>query len=145
MGGNFPRGQLSGGQFSSGAIVRGQLCGGQSSWGQLSGVQSSSGAIVLEPLQMDLIFSIRNFHKKKKIIQNILLLQPNDKLNVIKRKLDVRKYWVRPGKGRYWWENFASRKIVEEEWRENFSMSKETFRVLCTELYPYIFKNDIRF
>ena len=30
---------------------------------------------------------------------------------------------------RYWWENFASRKVVEEEWRENFRMSRETFQV----------------
>ena len=34
---------------------------------------------------------------------------------------------------------------MEEEWRENFRMSRETFQVLCAELYPYIFKNDTRF
>ena len=96
-------------------------------------------------LQMDLIFSIRNYYKKKKVIRNILLLQPNDKHKVVKRKPAVRKYWVRPGKDRYWWENFASRIIVEEEWRENFRMSREMFQVLCAELYPYIFKNDARF
>ena len=74
-----------------------------------------------------------------------MLLQPNDKHKVVKRKPAIRQYWVRPGKDRYWWENFASRKVVEEEWRESFRMSRETFQVLCPELYPYIFKNDIRF
>ena len=34
---------------------------------------------------------------------------------------------------------------MEEEWRENFRMSRETFQVLCAELHPYIFKNDTRF
>ena len=82
---------------------------------------------------------------RKKRYTNILLLQPNDKYKVVKRKPAVRNYWVRPGKDRYWWENFTSRKVVEEEWRENFRMSRETFQVLCAELYPYIFKNDARF
>ena len=55
---------------------------------------------------------------RKKRYTNILLLQPNDKYKVVKRKPAVRNYWVRPGKDRYWWENFTSRKVVEEEWRE---------------------------
>ena len=37
-------------------------------------------------LQMDIIFSIHNYCEKKKGIQNILLLQTNDKYKVIKRK-----------------------------------------------------------
>ena len=74
-----------------------------------------------------------------------MLYQANEKYKVVKRKSAVRKYWVRPGKDRYWWENFASRKVVEEEWRENFRMSRETFQILCAELHPYIFKNDTRF
>ena len=96
-------------------------------------------------LQMGLIFSIRNFYKKKKVLRNILLLQANEKYKVVKMKPAVRKYWVRPGKDRYWWENFALRKVVEEEWRENFRMSRETFQVLWEEINLYIFKNDTRF
>ena len=71
-------------------------------------------------------------------IQNILLLQRNDKYKVVKRKPAVRKYWVRPGKDGYQWENFALRKVMEEECQENFRMSTETFQVHCAELYPYI-------
>ena len=85
------------------------------------------------------------YTKLLQVIGNILLLQPNDKYKVVKRKPAVRKYWVRPGKDRYWWENFASRKVAEEEWRENFRMSREMFQVLCAELYLYTFKNDTRF
>ena len=61
-GGNFPRWQLSGGQFSLGAIIvggncpgdnnpggRGQSCRGLLSGGQLSRGQCSSGEIVREP------------------------------------------------------------------------------------------------
>ena len=74
-------------------------------------------------LQMGLIFSIRNFYKKKKVLRNNLLLQANEKCKVVKRKPAVRKYWVRPGKDRYWWENFASRKVVEEDVKGNVSSS----------------------
>ena len=53
--------------------------------------------------------------------RNILPLQANEKYKVVRRKQAVRKYWIIPGKDRYQWEkNFASRKVVEEEWRENF-------------------------
>ena len=96
-------------------------------------------------LQMDLIFSIRNYYKKKNILRNILLNQANEKSRVIKRKPAVRKYWVRRGKDRYRWENFASRKVVEKEWQENFRMSRKTFQILCAELHLYIFKNDTGF
>ena len=54
-GSNFPRGQLSGWQFPSVAIIfggncaRGQSSRGQSSKEQLPGGQFFSGAIVLEP------------------------------------------------------------------------------------------------
>ena len=34
---------------------------------------------------------------------------------------------------------------MEEEWPENFRISRKTFQVLCVELYSYIFKNDTRF
>ena len=79
-------------------------------------------------LQMDLIFSIRNYYKKKKVLRNILLLQANEKYKVVKRKLAVRNYLVRPGKDRCWWENFASRKVVEEEWRENSECQGKRFK-----------------
>ena len=36
----------------------------------------------------------------RKVIRNILLLQPNDKHKIVKRKPAVRKYWVRRGKER---------------------------------------------
>ena len=96
-------------------------------------------------LQMELILLIRYYQKKKKYIQNNFLLETNYKQTVTKRKNTERKYWIRPGKDRYWWENFASRNVVEEEWRKNFRMSRETFEILCAELYCYIFKNDARF
>ena len=37
-------------------------------------------------LQMDFIFSVQKYCKKKKDIRNILLLQTNDKYKVVKRK-----------------------------------------------------------
>ena len=41
--------------------------------------------------QMDFIFSIRSYCKKKKIYENIVLLQTNGKYKVVKRKPTVSK------------------------------------------------------
>ena len=53
---------------------------------------------VFTNLQMDFVFSIQNYCKKKSNIRNILVLRTNDKHKVVKTKPVVRKYWVRPRK-----------------------------------------------
>ena len=76
---------------------------------------------------MDFIFSIRNYYKKKTYTKYFAFADI-DKYKVVKRKPADRKYWVRPAKDRYWWETFASIKVVEKEWRKSFRMSRETFK-----------------
>ena len=44
-------------------------------------------------LQMDLIFSIRNYYKKKKVLRNILLLQANEKYKVVKGNWLLESIW----------------------------------------------------
>ena len=51
-----------------------------------------------------------------------------------------RRFWIRPGRTSAWWDNFVSDVVVEEEWRENFRMSKQNFYKLCDELRPHIQK-----
>ena len=51
----------------------------------------------------------------------------------------VRRFWTRPGRTSAWWDNFASQ-TVEEEWKENFRMSRPTFLLLCEELRPFVQK-----
>ena len=51
-----------------------------------------------------------------------------------------RRYWVRPGPMRAWWDNFSTGAFVDEEWKENFRMCKANFYKLCGELRPFIEK-----
>ena len=51
-----------------------------------------------------------------------------------------RRYWVRPGRTRAWWDNFIAEVVVPEEWKENFRMSKVNFIKFCDELRPHIQK-----
>ena len=51
-----------------------------------------------------------------------------------------RRYWVRPGRTRVWWDNFVNEVVVPEESKENFRMCKEHFLKLCNELRPHIQK-----
>ena len=52
----------------------------------------------------------------------------------------VRRFWTRPGRTSAWWDNFTSQTVVEEEWKENFRMSRPTFLLLCEELRPFVQK-----
>ena len=88
---------------------------------------------------------IRTYYNNNKIIQNIFYLEPNYKENVFKRTKSIRKFLGKIRKTRYWWENFVSGKVFEEEWREIFRMCREMFEILCAELYPYRFKDDTGF
>ena len=54
----------------------------------------------------------------------------------------VKRHWVRPGRNTLWWDNILSGISVEDEWRENFCITRETFNCLCTELSPYLFKQE---
>ena len=37
-----------------------------------------------------------------------------------------------------WWDNFVNGIVINEEWRENFRMSKESLYKLADQLRPYI-------
>ena len=56
------------------------------------------------------------------------------------RVIKPRRYWVRPGRTRVWWDNFIGDVVVPEEWRENLRMCKDSFQQLCKELHPYLQK-----
>ena len=54
------------------------------------------------------------------------------------------RFWIRPGRTNAWWNNVISDRVIAEEWRENFRMSKTSFTKLCDELRPYLNKTDTR-
>ena len=49
-----------------------------------------------------------------------------------------RRFWVKPGRSRTWWDNFVANIVPMEEWREKFLMSRRSFYSLCEKLSPYI-------
>ena len=55
------------------------------------------------------------------------------------------KNWVRPGRGCLWWDNVLSGFAVDQEWIENFQMSRKSFEELCQLIGPSIVKQNIRF
>ena len=59
-------------------------------------------------------------------------------LKRLKRQPRPRRLWVRPGRTSAWWDNFVSQTVVEEEWRENFRMSRSSLYKLADQLRPYI-------
>ena len=42
------------------------------------------------------------------------------------------------GRTSAWWDNFVLQSVVQEEWKENFSMSRPSLLKLGEELRPYI-------
>jgi hypothetical protein len=62
--------------------------------------------------------------------------------NKKKRRKPRRLMWVRPGRTSIWWDNFIDSVMIEEEWRENFRLSKVNFFKLCNELEPYLRKKS---
>ena len=48
------------------------------------------------------------------------------------------RFWVRPGRTSAWWDNFLNQIVIEEEWRENFRMSRRSLYKLADQLRPYI-------
>lgn len=49
-----------------------------------------------------------------------------------------RRFWVRPGRTSDWWDNFVKQTMLEEEWRENFRMSRRSLYTLADQVRPYI-------
>ena len=53
-----------------------------------------------------------------------------------------RRFWRY--RSNHWWEHVVNEEFDEEEWMQNFRMSRVTFTMLCDELRPYSSKKDTR-
>ena len=49
-----------------------------------------------------------------------------------------RRFWVQPGRTSAWWDILVGGIMIEEEWRENFRMSRGSLYKLADELSLYI-------
>lgn len=88
-------------------------------------------------------------HWRRRRHRLIALLNSQSETNfIISRRRIVRRrrrMWIRPGRSNIWWENIINGKVVQEEWKENFRMSKDNFLKLCDQLRPYLQKKVTRF
>jgi hypothetical protein len=50
----------------------------------------------------------------------------------------TRRFWVTPGRTSAWWDNFMNGTVLEEEWKQNFRLSRASFFKLADMLRPYI-------
>ena len=82
------------------------------------------------------------YKRRRKYRQTALLSSLGRKA---KRRMRQYRRMLRPGRSNIWWENFLNNKVVNEEWKENFRMSKSNFMKLCNQLRPYIEKKTTRF
>ena len=61
-----------------------------------------------------------------------------------KKSSGRRRFWVKPGRSSQWGDNFVNDLVTEEDWKQNFRMSKECLYQLCHEVGPYIVKQDTK-
>lgn len=66
--------------------------------------------------------------------RNQLILRPSR----AKRSRAPRRFWVKPGRTRSWWDSFSSNIVPPEEWKDNFRMSRSSFYSLCDQLAPFL-------
>ena len=67
-------------------------------------------------------------------------LQLLRRVRACRKVRNPRRYWIRPGRTKSWWNNFKQNVVVAEEWKENFRMSKDSFYKLCNEVRPFLQK-----
>ena len=53
-----------------------------------------------------------------------------------------RRHWVNPGRTSSWWDNLYNEKMIEDEWRNNLRMDKESFFELVAILEPYLMPDE---
>ena len=61
-----------------------------------------------------------------------------------RRQSRARRFWIKPGRTRAWWDSFANNVVPPEEWKDNFRMSRVTFFSLCETLRPHLEREKTR-
>ncbi|KAM4555658.1 putative nuclease HARBI1 [Odontesthes bonariensis] len=93
----------------------------------------TTAALLKEHLQVMCQFNVeqeRNYNFVRQIMSH-----PQRRVT---RRATRRRFWVRPGRTSSWWDNFVNGVVLEEEWKENFRMSRPSLVALSEELRPHI-------
>ena len=80
-----------------------------------------------------LVLSKRYYQRSRLICELVGFSSPQMK-GKMKNRRKRRKLWIRPGRTSLWWDNLRTRLSIEEEWKENFRMSRNISFKLCDEL-----------
>ena len=54
-------------------------------------------------------------------------LQLLRRVRACRNVINPRRYWIKSGRTKSWWNNFKQNVVVAEEWKENFRISKDSF------------------
>lgn len=82
------------------------------------------------------ILAIFRSKRQSTILTKALILLLKKK----KSERNARRFWVRPGRSKSWWQNFTDYNAVPEEWKENLRMNRANIYNLCDMLRPYLTK-----
>ena len=92
--------------------------------------------LVLQQVNLAMMNEYRTLYHQKQLLVTQVINSSRKKCPEKKRKR--KRFWVRPGRTSTWWDNFLNGSMLEEEWRENFRMSRVSFFELCSLLGSYI-------
>ena len=70
---------------------------------------------------------LQQYLKRRKRLLDLIRLSGNQSISNIRANRASlhstardRRVWVRPGRTNLWWENILNRKVLDQEWKENF-------------------------
>ena len=106
-----------------------------------------SSLLTLLQVHLTLLRRHLDFTRREQDIFRLLTLPASGKTKIKRLSRSPpkpRRFWTRPGRTSVWWDNFVARKVVEEEWREIFRMSRTSLYALAVKLRPYIEGEETR-
>ena len=96
--------------------------------------------LVLQQMNQAIMMEYRRLQDQRRLLLTQVMDTTRRKLPRKERK--QRRFWIRPGRTSLWWDNFLNGVMLEEEWKENFRMSRVSFLNLASLLRPYIQRQD---
>ena len=87
-----------------------------------------------------LVRATERYYQRRRLICELIGFSGPQMKRKMKKRRKRRRFWIRPGRTSLWWDNLRAGLSIEEEWKENFRMSRSSFFKLCDELRPHIEK-----